>query len=96
MGEKIRSSVITEECEIEPINFWIKDRKLNWNDHMDIMENSRLVKKVQDWIPQQKRPLGRPRLRWKDVTVSRNCSEWTCNKLPAFMHRGRRSSIVKQ
>ena len=70
--EKIRSSINREECEIEPIKLWINDRRLNWNDHIDRMENSRLLKKVRDWLRQQKRPLGRPRLRWKDVTLPRN------------------------
>ena len=68
MREKIRSSVIREECEIESINLWINDRRLNWNNHIDRMENSRLVKKVRDWISQQESP----QLQWKDITIPSN------------------------
>ena len=35
LKEKIHSPVIREECEIEPINLWIIDRRLNWNDHIE-------------------------------------------------------------
>ena len=31
LREKIRTSAIREECEIEPIN----DKRLNWNDHIE-------------------------------------------------------------
>ena len=29
LRDKIRSTVIREECKIEPINLWINDRRLN-------------------------------------------------------------------
>ena len=46
LRENIRSPVIREEYDIEPINLCVNDRRLNWNDRIDRMGNSRLEKKV--------------------------------------------------
>jgi hypothetical protein len=32
--DKVRSSVSRDDCEIEPINKWINNRRVNWNEHM--------------------------------------------------------------
>ncbi|XP_054272854.1 uncharacterized protein LOC128993121 [Macrosteles quadrilineatus] len=52
----------------------IKSRRLRWAGHVWRRENSSLIKAVDQNKPEGRRPLGRPRLRWrsqvlKDVAV---------------------------
>ena len=44
----------------------IKFRKLKWAVHVVTMEKDRIVFKILTGTPTGKRPLGRPRRRWKD------------------------------
>lgn len=44
----------------------IKSQRLRWAGHVHRLHNERLVKLVWEEIPTGKRPLGRPRMRWKD------------------------------
>jgi len=43
----------------------IKRSKLEWAGHMCMKQNS-MIKKMLQENPRNKRPLGRPRLRWKN------------------------------
>ena len=44
----------------------IKSRRMRWTGHVARMEEGRCVHKVLVAKPEGKRPLGRPRYRWKD------------------------------
>ena len=44
----------------------IKSRRLRWTGHVARMEESRSAFRVLTGNPTGKRPLGRPRHRWKD------------------------------
>ena len=44
----------------------IKPRRLRWAGHITRMEEGRSVFKILKGKPTGKRPLGRPRHRWKD------------------------------
>jgi hypothetical protein len=44
----------------------IKSRRLRWTGHVARMEESRSAFKILTDKPTGKRPLGRPRCRWKD------------------------------
>ena len=37
-----------------------------WNEYIDRMENTRLVKRTRDWVPNGRRSRGRSKSRWKD------------------------------
>ena len=43
-----------------------KSRRLRWTGHIARMEQSRNAYRVLVGTPERKRPLGRPRRRWKD------------------------------
>ena len=45
----------------------IKSRRLRWAGHVDRMEEIRSAFKMLIGKPNGKRPLGRPRRRWKDL-----------------------------
>ena len=44
----------------------IKSRRLRWSAHVARMEEGRCIFKILTGKPTGKRPLGRPRRRWKD------------------------------
>ena len=60
----------------------IKPRRMRWARHVARMGDRRGVHKVLVGKPEGKRPLGRPRLRWKDnikvdlQEVGRGCGDW--------------------
>ena len=60
----------------------IKSRRMRWVRHVACMEEGRGVHKVLVGKPERKRPLGRPRRRWKDnikmdlQEVGRVCRDW--------------------
>ena len=92
------SHVVFEEsvnCEVGLSLFWgsvftvfsktvrvIKSRRLRRAEHVARMEEGRGVHKVLVGKPEGKRPLGRPRRRWKDnikmelEEVGMNCGDW--------------------
>jgi len=41
-------------------------KRLRWAAHVMRMENTRTTRKITEWTPYEKRPAGRPRLRWMD------------------------------
>jgi hypothetical protein len=44
--DNVRNSVVREDCEIENVNKWISNRKINCIEHIDRMDGSSLVIKV--------------------------------------------------
>jgi hypothetical protein len=50
----------------EDIIKFIKSQRLRLEAHVMRMENTRTTRKITEWTPYKKRPVGRPRLRWMD------------------------------
>jgi hypothetical protein len=48
----------------------MKSRRIEWLGHVFRMESSRAPQKVLDGRPEEKRNIGRPRLRWLDDDVN--------------------------
>jgi hypothetical protein len=57
--DNVTSSIVREDCEIEPVNNWFNNRITKWN-------KNRLARKVRFWIPNGRINLGRPKMRWTD------------------------------
>ena len=74
----------------------IKSRRMRWAGHVARMEEGRVVHKVLVGKPEGKRPLGRPRRRWKDnikvnlKEVGRGCGDW----VELAQDRGRWQALV--
>jgi hypothetical protein len=47
------------------VNF-IKSKRLRWAAHVVRMEKTRTTRKITEWTPYKRRPVGRSRLRWMD------------------------------
>ena len=64
--DMIRNENIRERCKVENISQWTRKRKMEWNQHIDRMDEKRLVKIARDEKPVGRRSVGRPRKRWKE------------------------------
>jgi hypothetical protein len=69
------------------IVLYIKAQRLKWFKHKQRMENDRMVKKLINWKPFEKRPVGRPNnicidgiLRDMEVLKMKNWTELTRNR----------------
>jgi hypothetical protein len=50
----------------EDIIKFIKSQRPRWAADVMRMENTRTTRKITEWTAYKTRPVGRPRLRWKD------------------------------
>ena len=59
---------------------FIKKQRLNWLGHVERMAEDNIVQKIKRWKPMSKRPIGRPKTRWKDDVLedikSMNVGSW--------------------
>ena len=44
---------------------FIKKQRLNWLGHIERMAEDNIVQRIKIWKPMSKRPIGRPKTRWK-------------------------------
>jgi hypothetical protein len=44
---------------------FIKKQRLSWLGHIERMTEDNIVQKIKRWKPMSKRPIGRPKMRWK-------------------------------
>jgi len=44
---------------------FIKTKRLNWLGHVEHMAEGNIVQETERWKPVAKRPIGRPKTRWK-------------------------------
>ena len=63
---KLHNTELHALCSSPNIIRNLKCRRLRWTGHVAHMEQSRYAYRVLMGKPEVKRPLGRPRLRWKD------------------------------
>jgi hypothetical protein len=62
--DRMKNIDILEQCNIQAVTKFVKDRRKAWNEHVGRAE--RLIKLVRDARPNSKRPPGRPPKRWAD------------------------------
>jgi len=65
--DKIRSEVIRKELEISGIQDVRSKHKQNWINHLERMNNTRLLKHALNYKPRGRRIRGSPRKRWQCV-----------------------------
>ena len=64
--DRIRNVDIRRELGIDDILELIERGQLRWYGHVKRMEDNRYPKKFLEWMPDGRRPVGRPRTRWRD------------------------------
>jgi len=67
--DKIRSEAIRKELQISGIQDVRLKYKLNWINHLERMDNTRLPKQALNYKPRGRRDRGRPRKRRQCVDV---------------------------
>ena len=65
--DKIRSEVVRKELKISGIQYVKSKYKQNWINHLERMDNTRLLKHALNYKPRGRRDCGRPRKRWQRV-----------------------------
>lgn len=70
LHDRIRNEDIRQQCEIQDIGRWVRQRRRFWNKHIKRMEDSRLVKAAKMNNPVGKRSQGRPPKRWRECWTS--------------------------
>ena len=64
--DRLRNDDIREELDIESVLEFVDRSKLRWYGHIMRMDQERYPAKYFRWKPRGKRPVGRPRKRWRD------------------------------
>ena len=64
--DRIRNEVIRDSLKVQTILSIVERNQLRWFGHILRMPDTRDVKRMYQWKPTNKRPLGRPRKRFKD------------------------------
>ena len=64
--DRIRNVHIRRMLGIQPLLEDIERSRLRLYGHLKWMNEGRLPRKYLDWQPERKRPVGRPRKRWKE------------------------------
>ena len=65
--DKIRREVMRRELEISGIQDVRSEHKQNWINHLERIDNTRLLKHALNYEPRGRRDRGRPRKRWQRV-----------------------------
>ena len=65
--DRIRNEEIRNQVGVVKIQNKIDAAQLRWLGHLERMSEERVAKKRWEWTPNGRRPVGRPRTRWKDT-----------------------------
>ncbi|KAF2897992.1 hypothetical protein ILUMI_08184 [Ignelater luminosus] len=64
--DRKRNTEIRRELQIQSINERLQEYRTAWTNHLDRMDHTRIPKKTFIYKPKGRRPLGRPKKKWKD------------------------------
>ena len=64
--ERMRNTTIRQQLGVESVLDIVERGRLRWYGHVMRMGEERLPRQLLDWIPDGRRPVGRPRRRWMD------------------------------
>ena len=62
--DRLRNEWIRQEIGVMSVLDLIEEWKMRWYGHVMRMENWRYPKQTMEWVPTERRPVGRPRTRW--------------------------------
>ena len=64
--DRLRNEELRKRLDVMPLESRIEQAKLRWLGHLQRMEDGRTPKLAFNWMPNGRRPTGRPRKRWRD------------------------------
>ena len=95
LRDRIRSSTIRESLKAESLLLHIERSQLRWLGHVLRMPRERRAHQVFEAMPQGKRPVGRPRLTWRNYV----CRASMTRAIRSYMDRchcfGQRSKSME-
>ena len=62
--DRLRNEDIRRELGVEGILDFVERGQLRWFGHVKRMDQERYPRRFLEWIPQGRRPVGRPKMRW--------------------------------
>ena len=77
--DRIRNETIKNTLQIRPVKETMERNKLKWLGHVKRMGLERLPRRALEWTESGRRPIGRPRTRWRDQVkddVNRRGLQW--------------------
>jgi len=69
--DKVRNEAIRDNTGQDMLEVIVRKRRLRWFGHVQRMEDSRRGKQALEWIPDEKKKRGRPRITWRDRVWTR-------------------------
>jgi len=75
---------------------YITDQRLSWFGHIQIMPDTRTVKKIFKWKPLIKRSQGRPKYRWEENIKQDICQMKIKNWIACVQDQGKRKDVVEK
>jgi hypothetical protein len=78
----------------------IEQKRLQWYGHVKRMPEGRIPKLIMDWIPRERRKIGRPKKMWMEgvqaAMTTRNLETFQCrNREEWRLVSGRRRQLLK-
>ena len=64
--DRVRNVEVRRQLGVDPLILEIEKSQLRWLGHLLRMPPERKVKQLYEWKPDNRRPVGRPRVRWTD------------------------------
>lgn len=64
--DRMKSAAIREELNVELILKFVERQRLRWYGHLRRMEGNRFPARFYHWQPEGRRPVGRPKKRWRE------------------------------
>jgi hypothetical protein len=58
--DRVRNEDVRKELGIHEMNDKIKQKRTDWRQHIDRMNNERLTKQIREYNPRGRRSIGRP------------------------------------
>lgn len=66
LRDRQRNVDIREKCQTNDVVRWIRQRRREWNQHVNRMGPDRMAIIIRNNVPHGRRPTGRPPKRWQD------------------------------
>jgi hypothetical protein len=64
--DRLRNTQIRRDLGVPSMLEDLEKKKLRWYGHVKRMDNNRHARRYLEWVPNGRRPVGRPRKRWTD------------------------------
>src|ERR1700755_1497199 len=83
---RIRNERVRQEVRVAPVKRRIEAARLRGWGHLERMPENRMAKRRWNWTPNGRRPMGRPRKKWKE-SVQDTLRRWEMQTMEEIQRR---------